>query len=442
MWKFISLFIPLFLIGEELEVHLPTRTPLAPIYLTKLHAEPLHCDWRYLDELRNVLEFDLTTNGFSSILPLRDEWEEKFQWSDVRGHFDLAFWQKERIPYVCAVQIKQNDFQLFVFDVQKGTSKKYTEFAVTGRLEEDRRQIHRLADKIQKDLFGIEGIASLKILYSQRHKNLDETDWSSDIWVCDSDGANARQVTFEKEYCLSPGFLPYQEGAFYYVSYKLGQSKIYRASLSNPKGELLISLRGSQALPALTKNGTALAFIADVAGRPDLFLQRLDKKGAPIGKARQLYSAPRATQASPSFNPNGKQIAFVSDKDGSPRIYLLDILDSQNTEKPHPRLITQRNRENTSPSWSPDGTKLAYSAKTDEVRQIWIYDFATEEETQLTFGEENKENPMWAPDSLHLIYNTESNDICELYILHFHHPDPILISKGPGQKRFSCWESR
>jgi TolB protein len=120
-------------------------------------------------------------------------------------------------------------------------------------------------------------------------------------------------------------------------------------------------------------------------------------------------------------------------------VYLIDVLGPKETMRPTPRLLTRMNRENTSPAWSPDGAKLVYSAKVDGIRQIWVYDFATQVESAITTGPENKENPSWAPDSLHLIYNTETEDRCELYRIHVQQKDPVLISKGSDQKRFASW---
>jgi len=448
MWKIVSFFVSLSccLWSENLEIALPTRSVVKPLYISRFKTDPSESDWRFFDELRGILEFDLSHGGFSSIVPIRSELEESLQWPDPRKEFKSDRWLKEKITYVLAVEVNQKQLALTAFDTEKQTAKKYPAISLSGRLETDRRAMHRLADAIHKDLFDVEGIASLRILYTQRSKNGEDTglDYLSEIFICDSDGANARQMTTEKGYCLSPGFLPKmgEDPEFIYVFNNEGQSKIYHASLSKPKGEPLVSLRGNQALPAISKKGNQVAFISDVAGRPDLFVQNLDSKRRMIGKARQLYSSPRATQASPTFSPDSKQIAFVSDKDGSPRIYLIDVPGPKDTVRPRPTLLTTKNRENTSPAWSPDGKKLAYAAKVDGVRQIWIYDFATMQETQLTTDPETKENPAWAPDSLHLVFNTESSENSELYLVHIAQGEPILLSKGPGQKRFPCWESR
>ncbi len=430
MWKFIALFIlPFFLIGQELEVRLATRSPQKPVYLSGLGG---------YEEIRAILEYDLNASGYCAVVPREDAFEETFHFPEVRNGFDVTLWKKEKIPFCLAATVFQNKLELTAFNIEQGTSKKYSAVPL------ERQAIHRLADAIQKDLFGKEGIASLKLIYTLRTKNGTEKgrDWLSEVWISDSDGYNARQITSEKSYCLSPYFLSNSANEFFYVSEKNGQSKIYRASLEKPNGELMVDLRGNQALAALSKKGTQMAFITDVAGRPDLFVQNLDDRGRMIGKARQLFSAPRATQATPTFSPDGKQIAFVSDKDGPPRIYVLSAVETKNKQRQQPRLLTKKNRENTSPSWSPDGTKLAYSAKVDGVRQIWIYDFLTEEEIPLTNGTQNKENPSWAPDSFHLVYNTESDDMCELYMVHLNQGDPIQISKGPEQKRFASWQQR
>jgi len=446
MWKIASVLAAFALWGEQIEVKLATQSHVKPLYMTRIHTDPSEWDWRYFDELRGVLEFDLNNSGIASVAPITQELEETFDWADLKKGFKPERWVKEKFPFVLAVEVNSKQLSLTAFNIEHATSKKYPPISLSGRIETDRRTIHRLADALQNDLFGIEGISSLRILYAQREKNKSAAglSWLSEIWICDSDGANARQLTFEGGYCLSPLFLPKtsEDPEFLYVFNNEGQSKILYSCLSRPQGRPAITLRGNQALPAVSKKGNQIAFITDVAGRPDLFLQTIDAKREMIGKARQIYSSPRATQASPTFSPDGKKIAFVSDKDGSPRIYLLDIPGAKETQRPKPILLTTKNRENTSPAWSPDGKKLAYAAKVDGVRQIWIYDFDTGEEQQISTGPETKENPAWAPDSIHLLYNTEQDERSELYLINLFQPDPIQITKGPGQKRFPCWETR
>lgn len=439
------LFLLPFLLFADIEVRLKTDLQLKPIYISRLSSDPDQIDWRYLDELRAVLEFDFQTGGYATVLAVNDDYEQTFHWPEVKRNFDLAVWRRAKIPFVITPAVFNKALQVTVFNIEKGTSKRYPLLPITGKVEEDRKQLHITADAIHKDLFGQRGIASLRLIYSQRNKNMDG-DWVSEIWINDSDGACPIQATSQNSYCINPAFYPgtaqREDPSFFFVSYKQGQSKIYHATLHESSIAPLIDLRGNHALPTLNKHGTQMAFIADTAGRPDLFIQNFDGTGKMLGKARQLFSSPRATQASPTFSPDSSTIAFVSDKDGPPRIYTIPVSSAKETRRQIPKLITKKNRENTSPAWSPDGTKIAYSAKVEGVRQIWIYDIETEEEMQLTKDGENKENPAWAPDSLHLVYNTDKEEEGQLFLINLHQKEPVQITKSIGQKRFASWETR
>lgn len=428
---------------QELEVRLETKVPLKPIYLSRLHPVIPTENVREADELRSILAYDLANNGYSSVVSTFELAEQKIG-SDLRK-IDTAFWKKERIPFVIVLENSQNSITATLLQIDKGSMKRYAEIVLSHQSETDQLAIHKLADAIQKDLFGTQGIASLRLIYSQRSKNNESNspEWSSDIWTCFWNGSHPKRLTMAKGYCMSPGFLPSNKlKQYFYVSTNRGQSKILRSRFNDTQSDVWIHLRGSQLLPAIAKDGSKIAFITDVAGRPDLFIQHLDVNGNEAGKPYQLFTAPNATQASPTFSPDGRHIAFVSDKGGSPRVYVMEIRDPREVRHPELKVITKVNRENTSPAWSPDGKKIAYSARSDGVRQIWIYDFTKDQEWQLTSGPENKENPSWAPDSIHLVYNTETKDVSELYMINLHQQEPVLIHLGYGQKRFASWEPR
>ncbi len=400
--KFFLFLFPLFLFSEEiLEVPLATQEILIPVHIVKCALHSDRFSESYVNEVSAILSFDFNHSAFSKVV-------------------------SEKAPIT--LRPKLTDSGLTVEATNQGEVFELTT-PLTGNLSTDRRKIHYLLSKLQKRLFGQEGIFHKRILYANRMKTI------SEIFVCDFDGKNVKQITQEKGYCISPKFLPKRPGNYLYVSYQLGQAKLYLSDLKLKKGVSIIPLKGNQILPSISQKGDQIAFIGDAGGRPDLFLQSFDDKGNLLGKPRQIFSYPFATQASPTFSPDGAKIAFVSDKDGPPRIYLLDLTRANTA----PELLTKQNKQNTSPAWSPDGMKLAYSAKTDGVRQIWIYDFQEKIETQLTFAKENMENPMWASDSLHLVFNSEG-DLAELYIANIHQNQFVKISEGIGHKRFPSWE--
>ncbi len=432
---------------EEIRVELATKAELAPLYLSRIHGETSSFDPPYLKALRNILQFDLGHSGYAKVAEIDHILEKALYHTDLHIAFNPQRWAKGGIQYVLKGVVEGKNFDLFAFNVKTGSLKKFEEIPLTGNLDSDRQQMHKLSDALVKTFFGVEGISDSRLLYSIQVGNADPSsaDWKGEIWECDWDGANSRQITFEQSYCITPVFIPPHPSLgnerYLYVNYKNGQPKIYFSSLKNRIGKPLLDLRGNQLLPAVSKQRNKMAFISDAAGRADLFVQTIDDNGSLEGKPQQLFSYPRSTQASPHFNPNGKKIAFVSDKDGTPRIYIIPS-EIDNNKRPKPTLITKLNRENTCPNWSPDGTKLAYSAKTNGVRQIWIYDLEAEEEQQLTMGPGNKENPCWASDSLHLVFNSTDPDVSELYLINLNQPEAVKITQGSGRKHYPTWGNK
>jgi TolB protein len=418
---------------QEIRVHLATETVLAPLYLSSVRAERSPFPASYAAELQAVLEFDLNYNGETRVLPRSAQKEQT--------PLQAAAWREAGAAYVVQARVVERSLDVLLLTTETGAVQQFRDIPLSGKLAEDRRQMHKVADGILKTLFQREGVASTRLLYALQSP---QAGWLSEIWESDWDGHNARPVTQEKSYCVTPVLIPpqSQHGAdrFLYVSYKGGQPKIYIASLKEGKGKRFIALRGNQLLPAVSRSRDKIAFICDAGGRTDLFVQSLHPATGEMGKPVQLFSYPRSTQASPAFSPDGSTIAFVSDKDGPPRIYTIPAAPA--SKRAAPTLITKRNTESSCPAWSPDGTKLAYSAKTKGVRQIWIYDFALREEMQLTYGPGNKENPCWAPDSLHLVFNSTDATSSELYLVNLHQPDAVQISRGSGKKHYPTWGTK
>jgi len=426
--------------GEEIRVELTTACTLSPIYIGALQATDTSFSPDYLQQLEAILTYDFHYNGTTKVCPRTEEKDKLLTAKSI----DLVTGKALGIPYVLSWHVTRDKLFVTVRDLVRENARSFTDITLSGDLKRDRRHIHKLADSIYQMLFHQEGIAHSRILFAYQPKVGTDKEWISEIWECDWDGANARQVTFEQSYALTPVLLPpsatYSNDHFLYVSYKTGIPKIFIGSLAEKTGKPLVSLRGHQLLPCISLKRDKIAFISDVSGRSDLFLQPLNPQTGETGKPVQLYAFPRSTQSSPTFSPDGTKIVFASDKDGGVRLYLVPATPS--TKRPEAVLLTKRNRENICPTWSPDGTKLAYSAKVNGVKQIWIYDFAKQEEIQLTAGLGNKENPAWAPNSKHIVFNSTDDNSTDLYIVNLNQPEAVKISRGAGRKHYPTWGNR
>lgn len=437
---------PVFGVDEEaFEVKLSTESNLSPLYLLPSSDEESNLEKEYIHELEKIFVFDFNHNG-STIISKNTKTLDLLGKGDSKQLGPISSWRDRHIFYVVKPQFHNRTVSASVLDVSKQTLTSSDSFPLSGDLAKDRRQIHRLVDGINKNLFGIDGIASKHILYTVKTQNsADSRQWTSEVWEADYDGANARQITAEKSFIVTPVYLPakpgYASGGFLYVSYQLGQPKIFIHSTKDGKRRRLTYMRGNQLMPAITPQRDKVAFISDITGNPDLFVQPFSLEKGAIGKPQQVFSARQATQGSPTFSPDGKKLAFVSDKDGAPKVYVIQIPEpGASLKEIKPVLISKSNRENSAPSWSPDGTKLAYCSRTKGDRQIWIYDFNTKTEKQVTQGPGHKENPSWAPNSLHLVFNTSDPQASQLYITNLNQMDSVQITFGSQEKRFPNWE--
>lgn len=429
---------------ESFTVTLQTENLASPLYLFSLQ-ENSSVSQTEIATLEKVLRFDLDHNGSTFVVPLKKE--NNFLLSEGEDSLGtISNWKEQHVCYVVKPKIDEKGLSAKVLDVEKKQLKNVGPLPLKGDIQEDRKVAHRLADLIHKALFGTMGIASSHILYSLKNcSSKDSSQWTSEIYEMDYDGTGSRRITEGSRMAITPAYIPPKagcvSGGLIYVAYDIGIPKIYFVSRKDGSRVRLNKMKGNQLMPTVSKQRDKVAFICDITGNPDLFIQPLDLENGIKEKPYQIFAAPHAAQGSPTFSPDGSQIAFVSNKDGSPKIYVMKVPQpGTNLKELKPTLITRANRENTAPAWSPDGTKIAYSAKGSKERQIWIYDIATKKEMPLTKGSGNKENPSWASDSQNLVYNCSDDKSCEIYLIDLSRQEPIKLTSGPGEKRFPYFE--
>jgi hypothetical protein len=221
----------------------------------------------------------------------------------------------------------------------------------------------------------------------------------------------------------TPNFLP--DGSYLYDSIEYGKyhnyyfwDLFYRA-----RGEwgndvdlgkrLSFGLRSYE--PALSPDGSKVAFAVDKAGSSFLYLSDLDwSADEPLGAPKKLVDAEhRYDQVyTPRWSPDGKRIAFSVWSEGGYRdIRVVDVATGKLTELMHDRAL------DTGPTWSPDGKRLFFSSDRSGVANIYAYDFATGATSQITNVVMGAYQPEISPDGRWLVYvgySTRGYDLWEL----------------------------
>lgn len=424
----------------EIVVQLETDCQLIPLYLTEPRVEGGSYSPLYLSALDALLRFDFTHDAYYQLMDVHPERESQARLFFTSPTLHQRFWQTQGAHYLVVPLIQQQSLALQVSNLATLNLQTTPFVPLKGNLDEDRATLHRLADSVHEALTGTPGIATTRILYTLKNQK-GHAQWCSEVWEADYDGANPRKVIMGEDYCLHPIYVPPKAGervkTLLYIGYSGGGPRLFYASRQEGKGYRICNLKGIQLTPAVSWQRDKIAFICDVKGSPDLFLQTFDPLTGKTGEAKRLFHLDGASQSSPHFHPNGASLTFTSDKNGTPQVYLMSLTQPQS-----PQLISRRARNGSASTFSPDGSKIAFSAKTAGVRQIWIYDCASKEEQQITFSPGDKENPAWAPDSLHIVYNGTSPGDYDLYFLDLNKMKPTRIPTQTGEKRFPYWELR
>jgi Tol biopolymer transport system component len=157
---------------------------------------------------------------------------------------------------------------------------------------------------------------------------------------------------------------------------------------------LVTAEKGLSTAPALSQDGSLLAFASDRAnqGNLDIWIQQVGGS-EPIRLTSDL-----ADETDPSFSPDGARIAFRSEKDGG-GIYVMPALGGDAI------LVAPKGRN---PRFSPNGKSLAYwegreGSMVPGSSKPYIVDFAGGAPRLLETGLGWAQYPVWSPDGSSLI---------------------------------------
>ena len=320
------------------------------------------------------------------------------------------------------VSIKGNllEMELRLIDTFKAqllVGKKYK-----GSINDQRRMIRRFCNEVVYRLTGSWGVFDSKIAFISNGSG------NKEIYICDFDGYNPRQITQHRSITLFPTWSSDAKWMAY-TSFAKGNPDLY-IKHPPPKRGAVVAKKGINSAPAWVPGEFALAATLSFSGDQEIYL--LTGTGKIIKRITRRWGIDdQATWA-----PDGKKMAFVSDRSGNSQIYIMD-LNSGKTER-----LTFQGKYNTQPSWSPKGDKIAYSSMENGHNNILVIGVDGQRLMQLTSNGGDNESPSWSPDGNLIVFSSTREGPSRIYVMTAYGTDQRRLLVLPGEQTSPDWSSR
>lgn len=216
-----------------------------------------------------------------------------------------------------------------------------------------------------------------------------------DIWRMAVDGSDRVRLTTHAAADFDPTV---GGGKVVFVSARDSVNELYSVPLTGGAQTRLTFTTAAEIQPALSPDGTRLAYTSDAAGVNKLWTA--SSTGAGAARATPTsFGFGGSIESSPSWNPGGTRVAFSATNNSSSDIY--DFLSPFSGQ---PTLQVGGSAQEVEPAWSPDGTRLAFVTDRDSANaEIYTYSVSQGTTTRMTFRTGSDGLPAWLSTG-HLVY--------------------------------------
>ena len=217
-----------------------------------------------------------------------------------------------------------------------------------------------------------------------------------EIWRMDPDGGNPQQLTHYNSTSINPAVSP-DGSKVAFTSYVKGLPGIFVFSV-DPVRDLRFynQVASMNAQPSFTPDGKQIVYSSSAGRCCRIFISNLD------GTGFRAITSSSFIDTEPKVNPKtGQQIVFSSGRSGPEQIYEMSI-DGGDIQR-----LTDGTGEASNPAWHPNGQIIAFAWTRGFAAgkfNVFVMDVAKRSYMQLTHDEGKNENPTWAPDGIHLTF--------------------------------------
>jgi len=182
--------------------------------------------------------------------------------------------------------------------------------------------------------------------------------------------------------------------------------------------------------PAVSPDGTEIAFVSSKSGDPEIYVMRAD--GTNERRITAFYQEDRE----PKWSPDGKWLSFISNREARDRYFLvrpdgtqLRALSGGATQLDERELV-----------WSPDSQKVAFVERLpDSKSRILVANAAGGEPVALTDGKQRDDAPAWSPDGKYLVFVAERQGDVDLWLMRADGSGQVRLTMAQGADWLPRW---
>ena len=274
----------------------------------------------------------------------------------------------------------------------------------TGSLDEAGaiKVAHEFANDIIQKFGGSGSLLGSRIYYVSKRAGADE------IWAMDWDGGNQKQLTRLRSLSINPAVSP-DGSRLAFTSYSKGTPRIMMLDTQSGRPLPFYNQEASlNATPDFTTDGKQIYYASTAAGLAQIFIANID------GQGFRRVSHRDAIEMEPKVSPKNPGLLLFVGGPGHQQIYQMSA-DGTGVQ-----LVTNGEGEASNPSWHPDGQHVAFSWTRGYATgnfNVFVMDFGSHQFVQLTHSEGRNENPVWGPDGRHLAFASTRSGRSQIYTM-------------------------
>ena len=183
--------------------------------------------------------------------------------------------------------------------------------------------------------------------------------------------------------------------------------------------------------PSWSSDGRDLYFVADPGGSTDLYRQRMDDDGAPMGSPRSVTVGVGMEQSA-VLSPDGSKLAYSKGR-FTANLWRVPLLRDRPATWADARQITFEEAYVEFVDVSPDGERFLISSDRTGDSEIWMLAAVGGELQQLTDHPGLDNDPKWSPDGTEVAFYSNRAGDRDIWVMPASGGPSRRLTEGPGK---------